>query len=252
MKAIHSHSISLRARVLTLLMGTVLMIVMTGCSKDDDDDNGETPGGSTQTEQTARFKYALYGIKYAVKASTDYNDLGSKPKSFGTGGCCLVYYTANGSLEFMTVDLFYDFKLQTSRYMHIPFRYDVGRRPAVMCFTTSSSTATATVTAIKDGTYDFENDPAEVLAYFGGYTGFSKFTSLAELRKIANNPGITETVYNSMSFINNCYKVIIYDKNKPGRLLGKYVGYVHGEVFIYWCIDPEDNNFGKRFSVAFP
>lgn len=202
------------------------------------------------SEQTDRFKWALYGMKYAIQASTDYNDLGRRPTSLGTGGCCWIYYNINGSLEFMVVDLFYN--LNIKKDMRIPFSIDIGRRPGAMCFASSSSIAANTVTELRDGKYDFENDPAEVLAYFGGYMGRSKFTSLAELRKITNNPDITETVYNDINFVINCYKVIIYDKNKSGKLIGKYAGYVFEGTYIYWNIDPEDNNFGKRFTVSFP
>lgn len=207
-------------------------------------ENGSSSG------QTDRFRWALYGIKYSIHASTEYNDNGKKPKSFGTGGCSYVFYSTNGSMDHMTVDLYYNLKID--KKMTIPFRFDVGKRPAAMCFVESSSVASNTATELKEGTYDFVNDPAEVLAYFGGYTGNSKFTSLSDLRKIVNNPGITEAVYNSISFAVNCYKIIIYEKNSSGKLIGKYIGYVFNEVYFYWCIDPEDKDFGKSFTVVFP
>lgn len=208
-----------------------------------------TKEGGKDEQAEVRFKSALYGMKYAISLSTDYNDLGMKPKNVG-GNRGWVFYAANGALEFLEVDLYYDLKI--NQIMRIPFKIDIGRRPAAMCLTKSTSISTAAVTALKNGTYDFGNDPANVLAYFGGYMGNSKFSSLTELRKITNNPGITEAVYNSINFAINCYKVIIYDKNKSGNLIGKYIGYVLYDAYIYWCVDPDNANFGKRLTTALP
>ncbi|MDR0680260.1 MAG: hypothetical protein LBG15_00170 [Dysgonamonadaceae bacterium] len=111
----------------------------------------------------------------------------------------------------------------------------------------------AASTAIRAGNYDYTNDPAKVIVYFGNWTGSSVFTSLNNLKLITNNNAITEQIYNGISFPNNCYKMIVFGKNGAGKLIGKYVGYsANGKAYNYWCIDPESSSFGKQESKNTP
>jgi hypothetical protein len=131
-----------------------------------------------------------------------------------------------------------------------PFHTDVGRRPSTVCAIDNAEKATL-YSSINNGNYNFEADNSKLMICFGPYTGNSKFNSLAKLKIMANNDDITETVYSSIFFPNNCYKIIVYGKNKAGKLIGKYVGYSLGKNFEYWNINPESSSFGKSGTRTF-
>ena len=130
-------------------------------------------------------------------------------------------------------------------------------RPALICSLQGSdanaNAARAAHTAITNGSYDFVNDPANVIAYFGTLSSPSEFNSLSKLRLVTNNPDITEQVFNGIYFQNAFYNIIIYGKNKNGVLIGKYVGFsLDGKIFNCWHLDPEDPDFGKVTTLSIP
>jgi hypothetical protein len=67
---------------------------------------------------------------------------------------------------------------------------------------------------------------------------------------ITNGDAITEDLYKKIIFETNCYKIIVYGKNTAGKVIGKYIGYSTGSTYIYWCINPENGNYGKSGSKA--
>jgi hypothetical protein len=130
------------------------------------------------------------------------------------------------------------------------YRTDVGRRPGAIGMTSSGATATAAALAMYNGKYNFDEDPAKILVFFGAYTGNYKFMPPASvegnyLKMIINGDAFTTDIYVSMTFPNNCYKIIVYGKNTAGKVIGKYVGYSTGKTYDYWCISPENANYGK-------
>lgn len=154
-----------------------------------------------------------------------------------------VYYNTNGTIRCIDFSSYWAltaFSLNT---------------PVAICEVLSNedAIARAAASAIYNGTYDYANDPAGMFVYFGSFAGTILFTSLNDLKKMTNNDGITEEVYDKIQFPTNCYKVIVFGKNSNGEAIGKHVGYsLTGKSFTYWCIDPDDASFGKSTTVAIP
>ena len=225
-------------RIFTVQMIVVLCLLFAGCSKDKND--GDDDGGGTSG--TAELDNMVYCMKYAIQVSTDYNDKKLMPEYIQEGGITVAVLTyGSGRLPH-----YLDFK---NRLAIVPFSIDMGSRPATICRVMTIEEA-ATKSAVNNG-YDYDNDPSKLQAYFGYYSGSGKFTSLENMRRIANNNGITEEVYNAMTFPTNCYKIIVFGKNKAGKLIGKYAGYSLGKSYIYWDINPESSSFGKSGTKGF-
>jgi hypothetical protein len=223
-----------------LVLIALCMTVMFSCDKDGDDDGDG--GQSVESVERAELDKAIYCINYAIRVSTDYNDNNSRPSNLTTGGQTIatVAYLPNGSLSHMS---FSQREPLTSK-MTAPFHIDVGRRPSTVCAVETLEQA-ITYASIKGGTYDFDTDPAKLIACFAGYMIDDKFKSLSNLRILTNNSDITEDIYKSIYTPTSCYKIIVYGKNKAGKLVGKYVGYSLGKTFEYWNINPESPSFGK-------
>ncbi|MDR2118402.1 MAG: hypothetical protein LBP25_02540 [Tannerellaceae bacterium] len=159
-------------------------------------------------------------------------------------------YLPNGGLSH--IDFFtYSPTSPLTEHALAEFRYNV---PVSICVKPKSdSNTTLAASQIGSGAYDFAGDPAKVLACFGSFAGSSAFTSLDNLRLVANNNGITQEVYSRISFATNCYKIVVYGKNRNGKLIGRYTGYsTTGFDFVYWCIDPDDPSFGSSFTAEIP
>ncbi|MDR3236604.1 MAG: hypothetical protein LBT48_07795 [Prevotellaceae bacterium] len=229
----------------SLAVGLALMVA---CG-----DSEEPAGSGTSPALTdeSDLEKALYCIKYAIQVSTDYNDKGLRPSSIS--GVASVSYTASTLLDYMTFSA-----MKTTTIA--AFRTDVGRRPGAIGETSSSTAAIAAATTVYNGTYKFDEDPAHILVYFGGYSGSSKFAAPSSLKDVSlldyyklltNGDAFTSEISSSMwAFPNNCYKIIVYGKNKAGKVIGKYVGYSTGSSYEYWCINPENGNYGKSGTKA--
>ena len=229
--------------IFTVQMFVVLCLLFAGCSKDKNDDGD---GGGTSS--TAELDKAVYCMKYAIRVSTDYNDKKLSPNAIqeGSNSLASVSYNPNGGLG--SVKIHQNKPLTSS--VTVPFHIDMGRRPSTLCQVSSTDETVYSYT-LTAGSYDYESDPAKLLACFGGYQGSDKFTSLDKLKITANNDGITEEVYNAIKFPTNCYKIIVFGKNKAGKLIGKYAGYSLGTSYIYWDINPESSSFGKSGNKSF-
>jgi uncharacterized repeat protein (TIGR02543 family) len=211
---------------------------------------------TAMTADDPNLETAVYALGWAARVSSDYNDKGLKPSNILLPGttnqvAVSISYLPNGAL-----DRIYMFKPGSGGFVHsyVYYRIDNGRRP---CITTSplstKEASTAAMTSVGNGTYSYATDPAQVIAYFGNWMGSAKFTSLDNLKLIANNNAITEAIYNSISFPTNCYKMIVYGKNNAGTLIGKYFGYsLDGRTYFYVCIDPASTQFGQRSSKNTP
>ena len=212
-------------------------LVLVSCGKDEDEPS------QTSANEDPNLEKAVYTLGYAANAADLYNNQNLKPSSITLSGTTAsVYYTPNGALSSVTV----------SGNM-ASFYIDMGRRPFAILDSSISDEDSGGAFYIMSGTYDYVNDPVKVVAYIGSWTGSSVFTSLSNLKLMTNNDAITEQIYNSISFSNNCYKMIVFGKNKAGVLIGKYVGYsTNGKSYIYWCIDPESSSFGKQASKNTP
>ncbi|MDR1357230.1 MAG: BACON domain-containing protein [Tannerellaceae bacterium] len=208
------------------------------------------------TEDT-NLEAAIYTLGYAANAADQFNK-GLKPSNIYLPGttnyvALSLYYLPNGALDHGTS---YIPGGEGSTYGWVYYGIDMGRRPFIMTSTTSIDSrelSFAARSAVRAGTYDYATDPVYVIAYFGDWTGSSVFTSLDNLKLITNNSAITERIYNSMSFTNNCYKMIVFGKNTSGKLIGKYAGYsASGKTYVYWCLDPESPAFGQQESRNTP
>jgi hypothetical protein len=220
-----------------------MMLFASGCGHDDD---GDDSSKQKAKESEAALNKAIYCLKYAIKVSSDYND--KKLSTSSISGIASVKYTASTLLDYM--EFFPNSLLTTTTFVR--FHTDVGRRPASIC----ESSLTPAV-SLRNGTYDYEGDPSKVIACFGNYSGNRFLGSLGfdlnKLKLIANNDDITQTVFSNIYFAQNSYKMIVFGKNKAGKLVGKYIGSTtyNGPLvtFNYWCIDPEDASYGKNDSV---
>ena len=211
------------------------------------------------TVEDPNLEKAVYTLGYAANAADQFNDRGLKPSTIILPGttnhvAISLFYLPNGALDCGTV---YIPGGQGSVHSEVLYDIDMGRRPSIIIGPSSSSVSremkNEAISAVRTGNYDYTNDPVKVLAYFGGWTGSSVFTSLGNLKLITNNSAITEQIYNSISFSTNCYKMIVFGKNRAGKLVGKYVGYsTNGKSYIYWCIDPESSSFGTQASKNTP
>lgn len=241
-------------RIICIAMSLSLLCMLTSCAKDDDNPdpgNNENNGHSTEKTDKALLDKAAYCMGYAIGVSRSYNDEKQSPSSISNKeGKTVAYvnYQPNGSLHFMS---FTPLPPLSSPKL-VPFVLDLGRRPSAICLIQDTDIALATNNTLLKGTYDYSADPAKILACFGGYNGNGVFTSLERLRTVANNPEISKDLYDAISFPNNCYKIILFGKNKAGKVTGKYVGYAQGESYYYWCIDSESASYGKKGSVKFP
>jgi len=213
--------------------------VFSGCGKDSDN-NG------TGTADDPNLERAVHSLGYMAKVKEQYDKGASISYITGSNGSTVasVGYASNGSLLHVYVNKYGD-------YVHFSLS-----QPMIITNTTRevANAGKAFSIVISSGEhYDFANDPAKLIAAFGSWMGSSVFTSLSNLKLITNNNAITEEVYRSISFPNNCYKVIVFGKNKAGELIGKYVGYsTNGKSFIYWNINPESAKFGQRASKSTP
>jgi hypothetical protein len=194
---------------------------------------------------------AVYCIKYAIAISTQYNDQNLRPSSIS--GILSVSYTASALLDYIS----FNAKTPLTSAAIGSYRTDVGRRPGAIGITSSDATARAAASTMLNGKYNFDEDPAHILAYFGGFMGSSKFSvpssmtdvSLLDYYKmITNGDAITTNIHASMFFPTNCYKIIVYGKNTAGKVIGKYIGYSTGSTYVYWCINPENGDYGKSGS----
>jgi hypothetical protein len=228
---------------------TLGLWMVSGCNKNENEDES----AATITDEADLAK-AVYCLKYALQVSTDYNDKKLSPSSIS--GIANVSYYPNGSLSHMSFNT--SGALTTSTI--VSFRIDVGRRPGTTCETSSNATAEAATTAMYNGTYNFDKDPANIVAYFGGFMGHYIFmlpssmhdvSLLGYYKMITNGDAVTEELYRTMAFATNCYKMIVYGKNKEGKVIGKYMGFSTGQNYQYWCINPENPNYGKPAVVNF-
>lgn len=245
---------------------SVLMVVMaiatTGCDKNnnggnDDNGNGSSSGDDGKiTTDDPNLEKVVYILGYAANIADQYNNQGLKPSYILLPGttndvAASAYYLPNGALDKVSV-------LKPNGggavYGEVFYDIDMGRRPSIIVnFSTTRENTIEAISAIRGGTYDYTNDPERVIAYFGSWTGSDVFTSLGNLKRITNNDAITEQVYNSIVFPNNCYKIIVFGKNRANKLTGKYVGYsLNGKTYYYWCIDSENISFGKQASKNTP
>ena len=196
-------------------------------------------------------KKAGFCLAYTIKITEDVKK-GQRPTSISDRENWIILspnYLPNGGLSYMDFYTYSPSSPLTTRSI-TEFSYNA---PTSICASTSNDDTSQAASKIGAGTYDFANDPAKIMAYFGNFTGSSVFTSLGNLKLVANNDGITQEVYNKISFANNCYKIVVYGKNKNGKLIGKYVGYsTTGSSFTYWCIDADDASFGNSTVVAIP
>jgi len=164
-------------------------------------------------------------------------------------GVCSVSNWPNGTINYVSF---------TSHYALVPYLYNT---PMVIGATLSSDRdiVYAARQQILDATYDYAKDPASIIAYFGTYSGDRFFSAaslgensaLGKLQLVANNKSITED-FNSL-FPKNCYKILIFGKNKSGELIGKYIGFtLNGTSFSYWGLDPDDPKRGKAITIKIP
>jgi hypothetical protein len=231
------NGVNLKNSISLIMLATLILV---GCKKDD---NGKIPDEDSTPVENTNLAKAINALGYAAFVSDQYNNQGLKPSSVTLSGTTAsVYYTPNGALGSVSV----------SGYA-AHFYNDVGRRPFAILDASIPYENAGKAFYIMNGTYDYEKDSVKVIAYIGSWTGSSVFTSLSNLKLMSNNDAITEQIYNSISFSNNCYKMIVFDKDKTGKLIGKYVGYsTNGKTYIYWCIDPESSSFGEKASKNTP
>jgi uncharacterized repeat protein (TIGR02543 family) len=185
-----------------------------------------------------------YNLAYTIRITEMYKK-GQKPGYIENAqGKTLVYvaYNPNSSLNYLNI--------VHNVNSTVWFSYST---PIVMCFSTALDKVSNASAAFLGGTYNYADDPARVEACFGSFPSSSVFTSLSNLRLMANNSGITEEVYNTITFPGYTYKLIVFAE-RNGKKYGRYVGYstTAGDRFVYWNIDPDDADFGKISSRAIP
>lgn len=223
------------------------LLSLSGCSKKDKDDDDN--GGAALSDEKDLEK-VVYCLKIACSVAEDYNDKGLRPYSIQENGSTIasISYLPNGLLSYASVSA----KGPITSTTIINFRTDVGRRPGSICTTSTPELAAKATASYQNASYDYENDPSSLNALFGGFMGSSMFNSLNKLCALANNDAITETLYQNMNAATpvNCYKLIVFGKNKEGKLIGKYVGFVLYNSFVYWSINPENSNFGKSATAV--
>ncbi len=157
-----------------------------------------------------------------------------------------VSYNSNLTIDYMDF-IYYD--------AVVPFSYNT---PLIISGVKKEAEAAILArNAIGNGSYDYANDPSKIVAYFGSFAGSGVFTSLSNLKLIANNDAITEDIYSRINLGNNSYKIVVYGKNKNGVLIGKYVGSSSYTImsqlyFDYMNIDPDDTRFGQVARMAIP
>lgn len=186
---------------------------------------------------------ASYTLAYAARITEQYKK-GQRPSYIENESGktrIYVYYNANRTLGHLWV---------STNDQAVVFSYNA---PMVACGTSRSDTYPASVISAANGTYDYVNDPDYLKACFGSFTGSSVFKSLSNLKLLANNDKITQEVYDKITFPDGCYKMIVFNR-KNDKTYGSYVGYTTtaGEKCIYWCIDPDDVNFGKSSTISIP
>ncbi|MDR2564410.1 MAG: hypothetical protein LBC98_10825 [Prevotellaceae bacterium] len=220
-------------------MLAILCLLFSGCSKDkndDDDDGGGTSG-------TAELDNAIYSMKYAIQVAADYNDRQQKPSSISAGGKTVasIKYQPNGLLGYMEFP-------QSSAKLIATFHSDAGRRPSTICKVNNPDDA-VTYSTIKNENYNFDTNPANLLACFVDYGTYNGDLNIV----INNNMGaeVGGKVVGGIRTKKNCYKMVVYGKNKAGKVIGIYVGYVEGTSFHYWDINPDSSSFGKSGSKTF-
>jgi hypothetical protein len=242
--------VKVRKNLRNVIVGAICLAgvtVFAGCDKDpkdNPDNNGTGTETGTTTTDDPNLERAIHSLGYMAQVKEQY-DKGAKPNYItGSSGSTVatVTYLPNGALGHVYTNKYGDYVLFSLS------------QPMVMTNTTREvATEGQAFSIIRSGEYDYAKDPAKVIAGFGSWTGSSVFTSLSNLKLIANNDAITEEVYNSIRFSTNCYKMLVFGKHSSGKLIGKYVGYsTNGKTFIYWCIDPESASFGKQASKSTP
>ncbi|MDR2039965.1 MAG: InlB B-repeat-containing protein [Bacteroidales bacterium] len=202
------------------------------------------PGDPDEPHKTDNdLRLAGYYLAYTINITEQYKK-GLKPSYIENeeGETIVrVNYNPNGTMDYLyfylyvyKVIYYYDRPMLTFRAGDI----DYGRQA---------------LSALMNNTYNYDNDPGIIMSYFGSFSGSSVFTSLSNLRALANNDGITEEVYKKIAFPDGSYKLIVFVR-KNEKTFGKYVGYSTstGKSFRYWCIDPDDPSFGKSFTMSIP
>jgi len=186
-----------------------------------------------------------YYLAYTIQVINEYKK-GLKPSYIedGEGQTILrANYNLNGTLNYLN---FYRYNY------NVIFSYD---RPMLLFRAGEANIENGhnALSALNNGTYDYDKDPGIIMSYFGSFSGTSVFTSLANLRTLANNNGITEEVYKKIALPDGSYKLLVYVR-KNEKTYGKYVGYstTEGKSFTYWCIDPDDSSFGRAFTMKIP
>lgn len=196
----------------------------------------------------SNLKKAAYCLAYIYEI-TEKKKKGQNVSSIS--GVCNVFNKANGTINYVS------FSSYTSL---TAYNYNT---PMMMGSTTSSqlNEVFSSRSRVLKGTYDFANDPAQILVYFGSFSGSLIFSvneldglsTLSRMKIAANNNSIDVDVISKIRYPNNSYKVIIFGKNKSGEAIGKYTGYTtDGANFIFLRLDPDNPKFGQMGSMEIP
>lgn len=221
-------------KILFIALMGVIATGLASCSKDNVEEYGTTTEDPNLTKAVKTFGFTVWVNEEIKKGRT--------PTSVTQGGeTAYVHYFPNGTLDDVALSSF------KSVFIYNQPLITVDKA-------TSREIAVAARSKIKSGEYDYTGDPAKVIAFFGSFMGDGLFgnthPALNELRDITNNSGITEEVYKKIKFPTNCYKLMVFGKNKTGALMGKYIGYATDEKsFNCICIDPESSSFGKPSTI---
>jgi hypothetical protein len=225
------------------------MLAFAGCGKDG------TPKGEAgfSAEDYPSLEWALHHLGYAAMVADLYSE-GQRPTSILAADnrtvIASVFYLPNGMLDYITL---YSSDGKSYVYGNVYYYTDMGRRPRIATGVSTKGPALSAASTIQGGNYDYANNPVEVVAYFGGWTGEGVFGSLEDLKRMSNNEAISEEIYNTIHFPTNSYKLIVFGRNREGVLIGKYVGYsLDGKTFNYWCVDSENASFGQQDSKNTP
>jgi len=202
-------------------------------------------GGTDDPHKTDIYlQLASYYLAYTIQITEQYKK-GQRPSYIENEkgqSIVIVNYNPNGTMNYL------DFRLP---YILSVICYN--NQPALTFRASDIEYGRNAFSALNNGTYDYDRDPGIILSYYGSFSGSSVFTSLANLRILANNNGITEDVYSKIIFPDGCYKLLVFS-SKNEKIFGKYVGYSSstGKSFTYWCIDSNDSSFGKSFTMSIP
>ena len=240
------------------------------------DQNGKCTGvgGGTATLTCTSVKYPTIKTECPVEVMKPRNvqddeDLLAKTKNILSRTCEPFYrklqggsisskYDASGYLmwnvtENLNGTMKYVFAYEPGTYNVIGATYCLYSSP-VITLNSETSAPSDVRSALREGTYDFASDPADVTI---GWSMWTSETTKAELQKMLNGT-ISDEIFNQLK----TYKsgtgksvIIVYGKNAAGALCGKYAGSVNynsaSNAAVYNLVGVDSENeeiYGKQFN----